>query len=52
MDRCQAYTKFDRMVLTGVQVFLHYVVGGMNDPVKFVFVTGYEVSQKISHHIV
>ena len=40
------------MILAGVQAFLHYVVGGMNDSVKFVFVTGYEVNQKICHHIV
>ena len=42
------------MVLAGVRAFLHYFVGGrpVNDPVKFVFVTGYEVNQKISHCIV
>ena len=40
------------MILANVQAFLLYVAGGMNDPVKFVFVTGYEVREKISHRIV
>ena len=40
------------MILAGVQAFLHYFVGGMNDPMKFVIVTGYEINQTISHRIV
>ena len=39
-------------ILAGVQAFLHYFVGGINDSVKFVFVTGYEVHHTISHRIV
>ena len=40
------------MILAGVQAFLLYFVGGMNDPVKFVFVTGYDMNQTISHRTV
>ena len=31
------------MILAGVQACLSYFVGGMNDPVRFAFVTSYEV---------
>ena len=44
---------FSNRVMTraGVQTFSLYFVGAVNDPVKFMFATGYEVDQTISHRI-